>query len=245
MAFRTDIKKKEIRIQKQAQSLTAFQSKVALGYDDRAALMKRLLAAAAAVLLALAAAVAWRVWRSHKIERHETALAALLAEVQGGRPKPPDASGAAAAAGAPEQLQRMQAALPRLGELARTAPAPCAPVANGLLAAWRLALGPEGADGADGAGKAAAPPKDAWSRLRMAQRSVALGLPQEALGLVSGLHKKAGPGQAWSGQYWALLMQIRQLEGDRAQALRDYAEYRLRFKGSADAGALDKALEGV
>jgi predicted Zn-dependent protease len=241
MAFKTDIKKKEIRIQKQAQSLTAFQSKVAIGYDDRAALMKRLLAAAAAVLVALAAAVAWKVWRSHKIEQHETALAALLVEVQGDKPKPPDASGALGAPGAPEQLQRMQAALPRLEELARTAPGPCAPVANGLLATWRLALGP---DGVDGAGKAAAP-KDAWSRLRLAQRSVALGLPQEALDLVSGLHKKAKPDQAWSGQYWTMLMQIRQLEGNRAQALKDYAEYRLWFKGRADVGALDKALEGV
>jgi predicted Zn-dependent protease len=247
MAFRTDIKKKEIRIQKPAQSLTAFQTKVALGFDDRAVLMKRLLAAAAAIALALAAFAAWRLWRSRQMERHETALAALLAEVRDDRSKPGDPA---------EQAQKMRMALPRMEELAKTAPAPCAPVAEGLLAAWRLALGaeapaaPGGAEGPKDPKDAKDPkdpkgPKDPWSRIRLAQRSIALGRAQEAHGLLSGLHKNAGPSQAWSGHYWSLLMQVRQLEGDRAQALKDYAEYRRLFRGHADAGALDKALGGV
>jgi hypothetical protein len=258
MPFRTDIKKKEIRIQKQAQSLTAFQSKVAHGYDDRAALLKRLLAAAAALALALAAIVSWRLWRSHKIEQHETALAALLLEVQGDRPRPdaPDADADTDAAG---RAQRMRAALPRLDDLARTAPAPCAPVANGMAAAWRLALaaGPGGPAEADAPGDAPGdapkdppkdpndPPRDAWSRIRLARRSVALGRAQEASDLIAPLHRGAAPGRAWSGQYWDLLMQVRQLEGDRDQALRDYADYRRIFKGHPDAKALDKALAGV
>jgi hypothetical protein len=251
MPFRTDIKKKEIRIQKQAQSLTAFQSKVAHGYDDRAALLKRLLAAAAALALALAAFVSWRMWRSHKIERHETALAALLSEVQGDRPRPgaaetPETPGDADAAG---RAQRMRAALPRLEDLARTAPGPCAPVANGLAAAWRLALAAEDAGAAPN--DSPKDPKDAndandpWSRIRLARRSIALGRAQEALGLIEPLHRGAAPGRAWSGQYWELLMQARQLEGDRERALRDYADYRRLFRGHADAAALDKALAGI
>jgi predicted Zn-dependent protease len=111
-------------------------------------------------------------------------------------------------------------------------------VTNGILAAWRLELG-EAADARD------APPKDPWSRLRLAQRSVALGQPEEAKGLIFPLRRKAGPAEAWSGHYWTILMQIRQLEGDREQALKDYAEYRRLFKGHADAGALDKLLEAV
>jgi hypothetical protein len=243
MAFKTDIKKKEIRIQKQAQSLTAFQSKVARGYDDRAALLKRLLAAAAALALALAAFVSWRMWRSHKIERHETALAALLSEVQGDAPRPgaPEAPGDLDAPGAADRAQRMRAALPRLEDLARTAPGPCAPVANGMAAAWRLALGPEAGE----AGPPGDPPGDPWSRIRLAQRSIALGRAQEAHDLIAPLRKGAAPGRAWSGQYWGLLMQARQLEGDREQALRDYAAYRRLFKGHADADALDKALAGI
>jgi tetratricopeptide (TPR) repeat protein len=238
MAFKTDIKKREIRIQKQAQSLTAFQTKVALGYDDRAALMKRLLAAAAAIALVLAAFVFWRIWRSHRIEQHETALAALLAEVQGDRSKPRANA---------EQIQKMQAALPRLEELAKSAPGPCAPVAKALVATWRLHLGAEaGGAGESGEGaKKPAAPEDPWSRIRLAQRSVALGRAQEASDLISPLHKRANPDQAWSGQYWAMLMQVRQLEGDRQQALKDYAEYRGLFKGRPDVGALDKALAGV
>jgi hypothetical protein len=231
MAFKTDIKKKEIRIQKQAQSLTAFQTKVAHGLDDRAALVKRLMAAAGAVLLTLVAIVAWSIARDRRVRQHETALAAVLAEVQGHRSSP---------LGTDEQLPRMRTALPRLEELARTAPGPCAPVARGLLTTWRLELGEEA-----GAPGGTAAPKDPWSRIRLAQRSVALGRAQEALSLVSPLHKKAGPSEAWSGQYWTLLMQIRQLEADREQALRDYSEYRRLFRGHQDAKALDKLLEGV
>jgi len=232
----SDIKKKEIKIQKQAQSLTAFQSMVAHGIDDRTALMKRLLLAAGVIVLALAAVTSWKLWQSRRIGQHETALAALVSEVQGSRstPNPADV-----------QIQKMRAALPRLEELAKTAPGPCVAVTNGMVAAWKLKIGPdEDAATAQTAAPVAAP-KDPWSILRLAQRSIALGQAKEAGDLISPLRKNAKPSAAWAGQYWATLMQVRQLEGDRAQALNDYAEYRSLYKGHPDANALDKALEGI
>jgi hypothetical protein len=231
MAFSADIKKKEIKIQKQAQSLTAFQTKVAHGMDDREALVKRVLISAGAVLALIVALIAWNLYRTRQVRQHETALAAVMAEVQGVRSKPNEAA---------EQIQKMRAALPRLEDLAKAAPGPCRRITKGILAAWRLELGEAGE-----ANDAPAAPKDPWSRLRLAQRSVALGRAEEALGLISPLRRKAGPTEAWSGQYWTLLMQVRQLDGDRDQALKDYAEYRRLFKGHADAGALDKMLEAV
>ena len=236
MAFKSDIKKKEIKIQKQAQSLTAFQSMVAHGIDDRTALMKRLLLAAAAIVLALAAVASWMLWQSHRIGQHETALSALVSEVQGSRSKPNPAD---------VQVQKMRAALPRLEELAKTAPDPCVAVTNGMLAAWKLKIGPDEDSATTPQTAAIVAPKDPWSILRLAQRSIALGQAKEAGDLIATLRKKAKPSAAWAGQYWATLMQVRQLEGNRAQALNDYAEYRSLYKGHPDANALDKALEGI
>jgi len=228
MAIKTNIKQKEIRIQKQAQSLTAFQHKVASGMDDRSALMKRFIIVASAIVVAIAITVFWNFWRKHKIEQHETALAALIAEAQGHRSDtvPSD-----------EKEQRMLNALPRLEELARTAPGRSKAVTNGILSTWKLELG----QGDNSLPK----PTDPWSRLRLAQRNIVLGQAEKAKELLSILHKDAKPDRAWSQLYWSSLMLVRQLEGDRQQALKDYAEYRQVFKDQADLTAMDKLLSVV
>jgi len=228
MADKASIKKREIQIQKPAQSLTAFQHKVASGIDDRANLMKQIIIAAAVLVLLVAGYAAWRLWRSHKIEQHEIAMSALVAEVEGSplAPPPPE-----------EKEQRLRKALPKLEELARKAPGPCRDAANGLVATWRLEL--------DGKGGEMPAPKDPWSRLRLAQRSIALGQAKEASDLISPLRADAKPGRAWSQLYWSALLQVRLLEGDREQALKDYSEYRKIFKAQADLATMDKILNSI
>lgn len=229
MASKKDIKQKEIRIQKPAQSLTAFQHKVASGMDDRSELMKRFLIAGAAILVVIAILVFWNFWRQHKIEQHETALAALIAEVTGNRSDVPAPD---------EKEQRMRNALPRLEALVSAAPGPCRAVAKGILSTWKLELG-------DADPPPLPAPTDPWSRLRLAQRHISLGQAKEAHGVIDMLHKDAKPDRAWSNLYWNTLMQIRQLEGDRQQALKDYAEYRQIFKAQADLTAMDKILSVI
>ncbi|MDR2697609.1 MAG: hypothetical protein LBB40_03945 [Holophagales bacterium] len=228
MAVKTSIKQKEIRIQKPTQSLTAFQRKVALGIDERSNLMKRFIIASAAVLVGIAALVFWNMWRRHKIEQHETALSALITEVEGSLSNPVSSA---------EREQRMRNALPRLEEIASVAPSASKNVANGIVSTWKLEL--------DGTGGPLPVPTDHWSRLRLAQRSIVLGQAKEASDLISALHKSAKPDQAWSQLYWSMLMQIRQLEGNREQALKDYSEYRKIFKGQADLSAMDKMLDAI
>ena len=228
MAAKTSIKQKEIRIQKPAQSLTAFQRQIASDIDEHSNLMKRLIIASVAILACIAALVFWNMWRSHKIEQHETALSALIVEVEGSFsiPVPPA-----------EKEQKMREALPRMEELARTAPGRSKAVANGILSAWKLEL--------EGKGGPLPAPKDPWSRLRLAQRHINIGEAKEASELIAALRKNAKPNCAWSQIYWSTLMQIRQLEGDREQALKDYAEYRGIFKDNANIDAMDKILKTI
>ena len=228
MTAKKNIKQKEIQIQKPAQSLTAFQHKVASGVDERSNLMKRVIIISVAILVVIAVVVSWNMWRGHKIEQHETALSALIAEVEGNlsNPVPPA-----------EKERRMRDALPRLEELARTAPSVSKNITNGILSAWKLEI--------DGAGGALPAPTDPWSRLRLAQRHIVLGQSNEASDLISPLHKNAKPNRAWSQMYWLSLMQIRQLDGNREQALKDYAEYREIFKDRADLDAMDKILKTI
>jgi hypothetical protein len=40
-------------------------------------------------------------------------------------------------------------------------------------------------------------------------------------------------------------MQVRLLEGDREQALKDYSEYRKIFKAQADLATMDKILNSI
>jgi hypothetical protein len=228
MADKASIKKREIQVQKPAQSLSAFQRKVASGIDDRAILMKRVIIAAAVLVLLLAGLAAWRIWVSHSIGKHEIALSALVAEVEGSPLAPSPSS---------EREQRLRNALPKLEELARRAPRVCRDVTNGLAATWRLEL--------EGKGGEMPAPKDPWSRLRLAQRSIALGQAKEASDLIAPLHGEAKPGRAWSQLYWSALMQVRLLEGNRDQALKDYSEYRKIFKAQADLAAMDKILNSI
>jgi hypothetical protein len=236
MVDKTKIKQKEIRIQKPAQSLTAFQARVASGADERSGLLRGFVITCVALLVLIGGLFVWRMWRTSRIERHETALAALVFEVNG------DAASiatnpAAASPAAEGREQRLRDAVPRLETLAAKAPGSRRDVALGILSTWKLEL--------EGAGGILPEPTDPWSRLRLAQRSIALGQAVDAYGMISALHKNAKPNQAWAQLYWASLMQIRQLEGNREQALRDYAEYRTIFKDKADLGAMDKALKAI
>jgi hypothetical protein len=228
MADKASIKKREIQVQKPAQSLSAFQRKVASEIDDRAILVKRIVIAAAVLVLLIAGFTAWRIWVNYSIRQHEIAMSALVSEVEGS-PLAPTPLG--------EREQRLRNALPKLEELTRKAPSACRDVANGFAAAWRLEL--------EGKGDEMPVPKDPWSRLRLAQRSIALGQAKEASDLISPLHGDAKPGRAWSQLYWSALMQVRQLEGNREQALQDYSEYRKIFKAQADLATMDKMLNSI
>ena len=228
MSIKASIKQKEIKIQKPAQSLTAFQRKVASGVDERSVLIRGFVTAGISLLAIAAVLITVRVWSSHNIGKHETALSALIMEVDGTpySPVPPD-----------ERGERLQSAIPILEELAKKAPRTSKDVALGILSAWRLELNGEGA--------ALPAPADPWSRLRLAQRSIALGQAAEASDLISSLHKDAKANRAWAHNYWYALMQIRQLEGNREQALKDYAEYRKIFKQQADLNSMDNILRTI
>jgi len=228
MADKASIKKREIQVQKPAQSLSAFQRKVALEIDDRAILVKRIVITAAILVLLIAGFTAWRIWVNYGIRQHEIAMSTLVSEVEGSPLAPTTPV---------EREQRLRKALPKLEELARKAPSACRDVANGFVAAWRLEL--------DGKGGEMPVPKDPWSRLRLAQRSIALGQAKEANDLILSLHGDAKPGRAWSQLYWSALMQVRQLEGNREQALKDYSEYRKIFKAQADLATMDKILNSI
>ncbi|MCL1894086.1 MAG: hypothetical protein FWG02_07625 [Holophagaceae bacterium] len=229
MAVKKNIKQKEIQIQKPAQSLTAFQRKVSSGsIDDNPYLLKRLLITGAVVIATLALMVFWNMWRNHKIEQHETALSALITEVEGRLSNPLPFE---------EKAQRMRNALPRLEEIAQKAPSNRKDVAEGLLFAWKLQL-------EDPSGSLPTP-TDPWSRLRLAQRSIALGNAVEAQEILSVLHKDAKPNNAWSQIYWSALLRVRQLEGNREQALKDFAEYRKIFKGKADLREMEQVLNAI
>jgi hypothetical protein len=228
MVDKTKIKQREIRIQKPAQSLTAFQARVASGADERSGLLKGFVIACIVLLALIGGLFIGRVWRNHGIEKHETALAALILEVDGDTARPAPAEG---------REQRLRDALPKMEVLAAKAPGSRKEVAMGILSTWRLAL--------DGTGGSLPEPADIWSRLRLAQRSIAIGQAADAYGLISAFHKSAKPNRAWAQLYWSSLMQIRQLEGNREQALKEYAEYRTLFKDKADLGAMDKILNAI
>jgi predicted Zn-dependent protease len=106
-----------------------------------------------------------------------------------------------------------------------------------MVSTWKLEL--------DGVASPLPAPTDPWSRIRLAQRNIVLGQSAEASEIISVLHKSAKPNQAWSQFYWTMLLQIRQLEGNREQALKDYAEYRKIFREQADLDTMDKILEAI
>jgi hypothetical protein len=208
-----NIKSKEIQVQKPAQSLQAFQAKFASGEDAQSGVLKMALIAAGSLVVIAVLGFGFASWRTRTVEKHESALADLLLEVQGDgqTPVPP-----------PEMEKRMRERLPRLEALAAKAPSSSRSVTQGILNAWRLDL--------DGKAQAAATPSDAWGKLRVAQRQIALGQGAEALANLTPMRKAAVPSEAWATLYWSTLLDARRLQGDREAAWKDLAEYKSRFR---------------
>ena len=222
-------KDRVIQVQKPAQSLQAFQKKVATGEDVRVGYLKPLVMGAGVLIVAFASFYGFRAVRAASLEKHLTALADLHMEVVGDSTTTEPVS--------PKDLeQRMRARLPRLEALARSAPHDDKAVSEGLLATWRLQLGE----------KAGAPvaSTDAWGRLRLAQKQVALGQGQEAGATLAGMRGAAGPDQAWAPIFWSTLLDADRLQGSRDQGWKDLADYKSRFKQLADP-SLEKLLAGV
>jgi hypothetical protein len=220
---------KVIQVQKPAQSLQAFQKKVASGEDLQVGYLKPLLIGAGIAVVAVGAFFAIQATRSNSLARHNEAVANLQLEV-GGNPQEP---------ASPQELEkRMRERLPRLEALAARAPGAAKAATSGLLATWRAELGEPGtAPAAPAAG-------DPWSLLRQAEKQVALGQGQEAAASLAPLRSKAGPDQAWASLYWSTLLDADRLQGRRDQAWKDLAEYKSRFRDQADA-SLDRLLAGV
>jgi hypothetical protein len=222
-------KDRVIQVQKPAQSLQAFQKKVATGEDVRVGYLKPLVMGAGVLIVAFASFYGFRAVRAASLEKHLTALADLQMEVIGDSTTTEPVS--------PKDLeQRMRERLPRLEALARSAPRDDKAVSEGLLATWRLQLGEK--TGAQVA------PTDAWGRLRLAQKQVALGQGQEAGATLAGMRGAAGPDQAWAPIFWSTLLDADRLQGSRDQGWKDLADYKSRFKQLADP-SLDKLLAGV
>jgi hypothetical protein len=223
----THYKNKVIQVQKPAQSLQAFQQKVASGDDIKAGYLKPMLITAGVLVVLGIGFFGIRAMRSASIEKHEATLAELKLEVTGDGLAPVPA---------PELEKRMREKLPRLEALAHSAPGSRREATEGMLASWRLQL--------DGKGGVPASQDDVWGTLRLAERQVALGQGKEALATLGPLRGSAVTGKAWASLYWATTLEADRLLGDRAKAWQDFAEYKTRFKDQADP-ALEHLLAGV
>ena len=221
-------KNRQIQVQKPAQSLAHFQSKVKQGQEEDAGLLKPILIGIASVVAVGLIIGAWSAWQTSAAEKHEAALATLQIEVEGDGITPVPAA---------EVEKRMRERLGRLETLVNSAPSSRKAATAGLLATWRLTL--------DGKGQAPAKAEDAWGQIRLAQRALALGQVQDAHAQLDPLRAKATPGEAWAEAFWLSQLDADRLAGDRAQALRDLAEYKARFKGRGDASTLEKMVQSI
>jgi hypothetical protein len=221
-------KEREIQVQKPAQSLAHFQTKLGQGQEEDGGLLKPILLGAVSVVVLGLLVAGWSAWQSSKAEKHEAALAALQMEVEGDgiTPVPPA-----------EVEKRMRERLGRLQTLASEAPASRKAATEGLLATWRLTL--------DGKAPAPTPAEDAWGRIRLAQRAIALGQAPEARTQLDPLRAKAKPGENWAEAFWSCQLDADRLAGDRAQALKDLADYKARFKGRGDAPAMEALIQSI
>lgn len=221
-------KNREIQVQKPAQSLAHFQTKLGRQEDEDAGLLKPLLIGLGALVLVGILYGGWSAYQDQALEKHEVALSALEMEVEGDgvTPVPPA-----------EVEKRMREHLSRLEVLVNQAPSSRKATTAGLLASWRLAL--------DGKEQAPTEAKDAWGKIRLAQRALALGQAEAARAQLDGLRAKADPGKPWAEAYWASQMDVDRLAGDRAQALKDLAEYKARFKGRSDTGAFESLVQSI
>ncbi len=220
---------KEIKVQRDAQSLDHFKNKVAGSEDAYVSLLKPVLAGAGALVLALLAWVGWSSLRARAVERHEVALAELLRSVEGSGATPPSSA---------EVEKRMREKRPALEELVRSAPASERAAAEGLLASWNVVLGQAGP-------APAAEPRGPWQRLRQAHRFIALGKAEEAARVLAPLRKDATPQEPWGKAYWAAVLDCDRLQGDRGQALKNLAEFKARYKSLPDENALDVVMKGI
>ena len=221
-------KNRQIQVQKPAQSLAHFQTKYNQGQEEDAGLVKPILIGIACVVAVGMVIGGWSAWQSSVAEKHEAALAALQMEVEGDGILPvlPD-----------EAEKRMRERVGRLEALVNSAPSSRKAATAGLLATWRLTL--------DGKGQAPAKAEDAWGQLRLAQRALALGQLQDARTQLDPLRAKATPSEAWAEAFWLSQLDADRLAGDRAQALKDLADYKARFKGRGDATGLENMLKSI
>jgi hypothetical protein len=221
-------KHREIQVQKPAQSLAHFQSKLSQGQEEDAGLLKPILMGVSSLVVLGLAIGGWTAWRSSVAEKHEAALSALQLEVEGDGVTPLPAA---------EVEKRMRERLGRLENLVHSSPSSQKEATAGLLASWHLAL--------DGKGPGPAKAEDAWGQLRLAQRALALGQIQEVRTQLDPLRAKATPGEPWAEAYWLSQLDADRLAGDRAQALKDLAEYKARFKGRGDASSLERMVQSI
>ncbi|WP_306590583.1 hypothetical protein [Geothrix sp. 21YS21S-4] len=221
-------KNREIQVQKPAQSLAHFQTKLGRGEEETGNLLKPVLIGAGSLVALGLLYGGWSAYRTQAAEKHEAAVAALQMEVEGDGITPVPAA---------EVEKRMRERVSRLEALAASAPSSGKAATEGLLASWRLAL----------EGKAAAPATatDPWSRIRLAQRAVALGQAAAARAQLDSLRASAQPGEAWAEAFWSCQMEANRLAGDRAQALKDLAEYKARFKGRGDADSMERLVQSI
>lgn len=220
-------KNKVIQVQKPAQSLQAFQKKVASGDDIQEGLLKPMLIGAGVVLGLAVAVFGFRAWRSSVVEKYESELANLELEVTGDSMSPAPAA---------DIEKRMREKLPQLEALVKQAPGAERQSAEGLLASWKLQL--------DGKGGIPASQDDAWGKLRLARKQLAMGQGPEAMATLGGLRGDANPGNAWASVFWSTQLDADRLTGNRPQALKDFADYKARFKTQADP-SLERMLQGV
>jgi hypothetical protein len=227
----TSVRNKEIKVQRDAQSLDHFKNKVAGSEDVYVGILKPVLIGAGILAVALLAWAGFASMRSKAAERHEAALAEIVRYVEGDGVTP---------ASAADTEKRMREKLPALEALAQSAPSAAKPVAAGMVSTWKLMLGQPSP-----AAPATLDATDPWQRLRLAQRSLALGKGDEASRLLAPLKKDASPQAPWGRSYWTVLMDCHRLLGDRDQALKDLAEYKERFKNLPDVDALDAVAKGI
>jgi hypothetical protein len=227
-----NVRNKEIKVQRAAQSLDHFKNTVASSDDVNAGILKPVLIGAGVLVLLLVAWAGWSGMATKAVERHESALAEILRYVEGDGTVPVPAA---------EAEKRMREKLPALEYLAKTAPGSEQLVTDGVLASWRLMLGTAGS----GAAGAVADPKDPWQRLRLAQRSLALGNGDETSRFLAPLHKGASPEEPWGKLYWKTRLECDRLQGKRDQAFKDLAEFKERFKNTPDANSLDPVVKGI
>lgn len=220
-------KNKVIQVQKPAQSLQAFQKKVASGDDLNTGILKPMLIVAGVAVGLGVVVFGYRAWRTSVVEKFESELASIQLDVNGSPMQPTPVT---------EVEKRMREKLPALESLVKRAPGSERATAEGVLASWKLQL--------DGKGGVAGEQEDAWGKLRAAQKAVALGQADQALAALASLRKGADPDKAWAPVFWSTLLDADRLKGDRAQALKDVADYKSRFKTQADP-AVERMLQGV